>query len=288
MILDYVNKTFNNREIALISYLLIFIIWALTQKKIRKSFMPVVKAIMAWKILASIFALVIYVALVVYGLFKIGLWDKSLIKDSIYWTLGVGLVIMMSFDKALKEEHYFKNLVKENFKVLLIIEFIVGLYVFGIITEFILMPFVILFSILLGYTEIYKEHEQVRKLINGLFGILGTVYLIYSGYHIYSDFNGFATTGNLKIFLFPILMSISFLPFAYSYALLVHYESLFVRLGFFLKDKKLRRFAKWRILLSVNFSILRLKRMTPGMLFIDCTTKNDIKEEIRNKLKPSS
>ena len=287
MILDYVNKTFNNREIALISYLLIFIIWALTQKKIRKSFMPVVKAIMAWKILASIFALVIYVALVVYGLFKIGLWDKSLIKDSIYWTLGVGLVIMMSFDKALKEEHYFKNLVKENFKVLLIIEFIVGLYVFGIITEFILMPFVILFSMLLGYTEIYKEHEQVRKLINGLFGILGTVYLIYSGYHIYSDFNGFATTGNLKIFLFPILMSISFLPFAYSYALLVHYESLFVRLGFFLKDKKLRRFAKWRILLSVNFSILRLKRMTPGMLFIDCTTKNDIKEEIRNKLKPS-
>ncbi|NMB96890.1 MAG: hypothetical protein GYA02_09830 [Clostridiaceae bacterium] len=288
MILDYVNKTFNNREIALISYLLIFIIWALTQKKIRKSFMPVVKAIMAWKILASIFALVIYVALVVYGLFKIGLWDKSLIKDSIYWTLGVGLVIMMSFDKALKEEHYFKNLVKENFKVLLIIEFIVGLYVFGIITEFILMPFVILFSMLLGYTEIYKEHEQVRKLINGLFGILGTVYLIYSGYHIYSDFNGFATTGNLKIFLFPILMSILFLPFAYTYALLVHFESLFVRLGFFLKDKKLRRFAKWRILLSVNFSILRLKRMTPGMLFIDCKTKNDIKEEIRNKLKPSS
>lgn len=288
MILDYVNKTFNNREIALISYLLIFTIWALTQKKIRKSFMPVVKAIMAWKILASIFALVIYVALVVYGLFKIGLWDKSLIKDSIYWTLGVGLVIMMSFDKALKEEHYFKNLVKENFKVLLIIEFIVGLYVFGIITEFILMPFVILFSMLLGYTEIYKEHEQVRKLINGLFGILGTVYLIYSGYHIYSDFNGFATTGNLKIFLFPILMSILFLPFAYTYALLVHFESLFVRLGFFLKDKKLRRFAKWRILLSVNFSILRLKRMTPGMLFIDCKTKNDIKEEIRNKLKPSS
>lgn len=288
MILDYLNKTFNNREIALISYLLIFIIWALAQKKIRKSFMSVIKAIMAWKILASIFALIIYVAIVVYGLFKIGLWEKSLIKDSIYWTFGVGLVIMMSFDKALKEEHYFKNLVKENFKVLLIIEFIVGLYVFGIITEFILMPFVILFSMLLGYTEVYKEHEQVRKLVNGLFGILGTIYIIYSGYHIYSDFNEFATTGNFKTFLFPILMSILFLPFAYSYALLVHYETLFVRLGFFLKDKKLRRFAKWRILLSVNFSILRLKRMTPGMLFNDCTSKNDIKEEIKNKLKPSS
>jgi hypothetical protein len=288
MILDYLNKTFNNREIALISYLIIFIIWTLTQKNIRQSIVSVIKAFMAWKILVSIFVLLLYIALIALGLFKIGLWDKSMIKDTVYWTFGVGFIIMMNFDKALKEEHYFKNLVKENFKVLIIIEFIVGFYVFGIITEFILMPFVILFSMLLGYTEVYKEHIQVRKFLNGIFGILGMIYLIYSGYHIYLDFTGFATMGNLKSFLFPLIMSVLFLPFAYSFALLAHYESLFVRLGFFLKDRKLRRFAKWRILWSVNFSIIRLKRMTPGMLFNDCATKNDIKKEIKNKLKPSS
>lgn len=288
MILDYLNKTFNNREIALISYLIIFIIWTLTQKNIRQSIVSVIKAFMAWKILVSIFVLLLYIALIALGLFKIGLWDKSMIKDTVYWTFGVGFIIMMNFDKALKEEHYFKNLVKENFKVLIIIEFIVGLYVFGIITEFILMPFVILFSMLLGYTEVYKKHIQVRKFLNGIFGILGMIYLIYSGYHIYLDFTGFATMGNLKSFLFPLIISVLFLPFAYSFALLAHYESLFVRLGFFLKDRKLRRFAKWRILWSVNFSIIRLKRMTPGMLFNDCATKNDIKKEIKNKLKPSS
>ena len=288
MILDYLNRTFNNREIALISYLIIFIIWTLTQKNIRQSIVTVIKAFMARKILISIFVLLLYIALIAYGLFKIGLWDKSMIKDTVYWTFGVGFIIMMDFDKALKEEHYFKNLVKENFKVLIIIEFIVGLYVFGIITEFILMPFVILFSMLLGYTEVYKEHGQVRKFLNGIFGILGTIYLIYSGYHICSDFTGFATLGNLKTFLFPLIMFVLFLPFAYSFALFAHYESLFVRLGFFLKDKKLRRFAKWRIILSVNFSILRLKRMTPGMLFSDCSTREDIKNEIKNKLNPAA
>ena len=106
MILDYLNKTFNNREIALISYLVIFIIWTLTQKKIRQSIVSVIKAFMAWKILVSIFGLLLYVALIVFGLFKIGLWDKSLIKDAVYWTFGVGFIIMMNFDKALKEEHY--------------------------------------------------------------------------------------------------------------------------------------------------------------------------------------
>ncbi|HBG86465.1 MAG TPA: hypothetical protein DEG09_01720 [Marinilabiliaceae bacterium] len=150
------------------------------------------------------------------------------------------------------------------------------------------MPFVILFSMLLGYTEVYKEHGQIRKFINGIFGILGTFYLIYSGYHIYSDFTGFATMGNLKTFLFPLIMSVLFLQFAYSFALLAHYESLFVRLGFFLKDRKLRKFAKWRILFSINFSMLKLKRMTPGMLFRDCSTKEDIKNEIKNKLDPAA
>lgn len=287
MILDYLHRTFNNREIALISYLLIFIIWILTQKKIRKSITDVIKALMAWKILASIFILMLYVSLIAYGLSKIGLWDKTLIKDTIYWTFGVGFIIMMNFDKALKEKDYFKNLIKANFKLLLIIEFIIGLYVFGIITEFILMPFVILFSILLGYIEVYKEYKEVQNFLYIIFSILGIVYLIYSGYHIYQDFNDFASYDNLKVFLFPIIMSILFLPFAYSFALLIHYESLFVRLGFSLKDKKeLRRYAKWRIILSVNFSILKLKRITPGFLFGGCSTKDDIKKEIRNKLKP--
>ncbi len=288
MILDYLNKIFNNREIALISYLLIFIFWTLTQTKIRKSMTGVIKAFLAWKILVSIFILMLYVALIVYGLSKIRLWDTSMIKDTIYWTFGVGFIIMMNFDKALKDKDYFKNLVKENLKLLVIIEFIVGLYVFGLITEFIIMPFVILFSILLGYTEVYKEYKQVQNFLYAIFSILGIMYLLYSGYHIYLDFTNFASFVNFKTFIFPIIMSFLFLPFGYTFALLIHYESLFVRLGFSLKgNKNLRKYAKWRILISVNFSLLRLKRITPGFLFGGCLTKDDIIEEIRKKLKPS-
>ena len=249
----------------------------------------VIKTFFVWKILASVLMLVIYVGLIAYGLSKIKLWDKTLIKDTIYWTFGVGFIIMMSFDKALKEKNYFKNLIKDNFKLLIIIEFIVGLYVFGIITEFIIMPFVIVFSALFGYTEVYKQYKQVQNFINALFGILGVVYLIFSGYHIYKDFNDFASYDTLKSFISPILMSILFLPFAYTYALLIHYESLFVRLKFSLTDNpELRRYAKWRIIRSVQFRLSRLKRFTPGLLFGGCTTKEDINRVIRNKLNPIS
>ena len=283
--IDCLHRTFNNREIALIFYLVVFIIWTLTQKKIRESIFGVIKFLFVRQILISILLLVIYVSVIVYGLTLVDLWNSNLIKDTIYWTFGTGFILMMNSNDAIKKENYLTKIVKENIKVLMIVEFVVGLYVFGIVTELILMPIVIFLSILLGYTEVYEEHKQVKNFLLKVFGIIGFFYLIYSGYKIYQDFKDFATSDNLRAFLFPIIMTILFLPFAYFYALYVHYESLFVRVGFFLKDNKsLCRYAKWRILLSVNFSLKKLKRITPGYLFGGCKTKDDIKQEISGKL----
>jgi len=278
MIKDYLTDYFNNREIVLIIYLLLFIIWILTQKKIRASVFNVLKALVERKILLSIITLMLYVSFILYGLYLIKLWDFSMLKDAIYWTFGVGFILMMNSNKAIQEDHYFKSLLRDNFKIVLILEFIVGLYVFSFLTEFILMPFVIFFSLILGYTEVYKEHNQVKNLLQIIFGIIGTVYFIYSGYMIYQDLNEFASFNTLKSFIFPIIMTFLFLPFAYFYALFMHYDSLFARLKFFLKeDNSLRKYAKKRILISVNFSLVKLKRITPGHLFYQCNTKDDIK-----------
>jgi len=62
--------------------------------------------------------LILYVAFIALGLFRIGLWDKSMIKDTVYWTFGVGFIIMMNFDKALKEEPILRTLLKKILKSL--------------------------------------------------------------------------------------------------------------------------------------------------------------------------
>jgi len=286
MIKDYmILYTFNNREIALFIYLLIFIIWSITKKQIRESIFKIFKSLTDKLILLSILALLIYVDLIIFGLYYLKFWDFTLLKDTIYWTFGVGFIMMMNTNKAIQEEHYFKNILKDNFKLVLILEFILGLYVFGFITELILAPIVILFSILLAISETSKEYYQVRNFLQILFGIIGIGYLIFSFYKIYQDFSEFASYGTLKSFLFPILMMILFLPFIYLYTLFIQYESLFVRLGFSLKDDKvLRRYAKKRILIAVNISLLKLKKIRPGFLFHECKTKDDIDLEIRRKL----
>ena len=264
---------------------MIFIIWTLTQKKIRESIFEILKALTNKRILLSIISLFLYNSLIIYGLYYFKLWDFSLLKDSIYWTFGVGFILMMNSNKVIKEEHYFKNLIRDNFKLVLILEFVMGLYVFGLITEFILMPIAIFISLMLAYTEVYEEHVQVKNILQVIFGILGTIYLIYSGFRIFQDLIEFASFNTLKSFLFPIVMFTFFLPFAYLFALYMHYESLFVRLQFSLKDDiSLRRYAKRRILVSVNFSFQRLKKITSGFLFSQCNTKEDIELEIKEKI----
>jgi hypothetical protein len=285
MIKEYIFDTFNNREIVLIIYLMIFIAWTLTKKKIRESILSLLKTLISKHILLSIIALILYVVIIAYVLQSLKLWDISMLKDTIYWTFGVGFILLMNSNKAIEEEHYFKKLLRDNFKLVLIIEFILGLYVFGLVTEFILMPFVIIFSLMLAYSETYKEYSQLKSFLQVVLGIVGVGYLIYSGYMIYRDINEFASFDTFKSFLFPILMIILFMPFAYFYALYVQYESLFIRLKFSLKDNKtLLRYAKRRILISVNFSLAKLKKIKPGFLFSQCKDKTDIRIEIKERL----
>ena len=208
-----------------------------------------------------------------------------MIKEALYWTFGVGIIILFNSNEVIKEESYFKKIIKEKFKLLIIIEFIVGLYVFGLLFELILMPIVILFSLLLGYTDVHKEHDEVRKLINTFFGILGFTYLLYSGYNIYHDVTSLANFYNLKLFLFPIFMTFLYIPFAYFIALFIQYEVLFLRIKrSFRDDEIMYRYAIWRVLLSVNISFVKLRRFIPGHLFWGCKTKDDIKKFIDNKL----
>jgi hypothetical protein len=285
MIKEFILETFNNREIVLFIYLLIFLIWIFTQKQIRISIFNLLKALTNKQILISILVFLMYIALLVLGLYYFKFWDLTLLKDTIYWTFGVGFVILMNSNKADEEDRYFRNLLKDNLKLTIVLEFILGLYVFGFFTELILAPIVIIFSIFLGFFETSTEYNKPKNVLQFIFGIAGFLYLIFSIYKIILDFKEFASFATLKSFLFPIIMLILFLPYGYLYALFIQYESIYTRLGFSLKDDKvLRKYAKRRILTTAKFSMVKLKKIAPGFLFYECKTKEDIDQEINKKI----
>ncbi len=61
----------------------------------------------------------------------------------------------------LKQPNYFKSALISNFKILVIIVFIVNLYVFSLPIEFILVPFLVMLGALTAIAEIDEQYVKI-------------------------------------------------------------------------------------------------------------------------------
>ena len=110
--IDFILQQFNTREIAIICWLFVLILWAFSQKNIRNSLFGVLKSLFQIKILSVIIVAIIYTGLTVLLLAKIGVWEWILLKDTIYWFIAVAFVLMMNTNKVNQEKGFFIKILK--------------------------------------------------------------------------------------------------------------------------------------------------------------------------------
>jgi len=279
--IDCIKNAFNNREIALILWILPVIILMLFDKNIRKSIGGLFIAITNKWLLISISGMIIYIALWIYGFYVLKLWDYGLLKDTIVWTFGVAFIMIMNSSKSFKDKDHFKKILFDNFKLLVILIFIVNLYVFNLIAELFIVPLLVFFGLMQGITESKEEFKPVKNTLDYLFSILCLGYLIFAIIKIVQDSSSFMKIDNLKSFLLPIILTILFIPFAYLYALIMLYQTFFIRLKFTIKnDKYLIKYSKWRTLWMCNLSLRKLNMVSKSMIFFDIKTKEDLNVEL--------
>ncbi|MEW6673395.1 MAG: hypothetical protein AB1427_16965 [Thermodesulfobacteriota bacterium] len=187
------------------------------------------------------------------------IWKIDHIPMTVLWSVFVAFVMLFNFRKA-NEQHFFKNSVKDNIKGLVFVEFFVNLYVFNFWIEFIIVPVSAFIGGMKAIAERNKEYEIVDKLLNAILIAAGLFILFYAFYNVVTDFENFATIQNLESFYMPILLSILFIPFVYISALVAAYETLFIRLQFFVPDKAVLRYAKFKTILSIQFNLSKLNR----------------------------
>jgi len=75
----------------------------------------------------------------------------------------------------------------------------------------------------------------------------GFFLILYALGKVITNYHDLATLHNLREFVLPPLLTLAYIPFLYFFALIMAYEMLFMRLGIFVKDKRLLAFTKWRI-----------------------------------------
>lgn len=278
--------TFNNREKAIGIWLFIFLTWAFTKKEVRESIRNVFKSIFLTKLSSVFLGILIYTALVVFLLSKIKIWDIFLIKDTIFWIFGTGFILLMNINKATQGTSYFKNILLDSLKLTVVLEFIVSLYSSSFWVEMILMPLLFFVVVMNAYAGIKEEYKPVKKLTNWILVIFGIYTLVFAFSQALQNYYSLATVYNLRVFILPPILTISYIPFLYFFALIITYEILFVRLDILIrKDIGLAKFAKWKILILCSLNLGKLNA------FVEANNKNFIrireKNDIINMIKKS-
>lgn len=94
------------------------------------------------------------------------------------------------------------------------------------------------------------------------------------------------TSQNLKTLILPPLLTVAFIPFVYLFALIITYETLFVRLSIFNKNNPdLIKFTKHKIILAYHLNLLELNRFAKesNQDLMKIKTREDVINMVKKK-----
>jgi len=271
----------NNREIATAIWLTIALVWALSISDVRRSIRDLLKTFFNIKIFVPFVAMLLYIFLMVTVFKKIGFWDVSATKDTILWTLGSAFVTFFNLNKVAEDEHYFKNVILDNIKFVLILEFIINFYSFNFAIELVVIPIVTLIVMLNAYAGLKPEYKRVKTLLDYVLGIFGLCLLAFTFRELILDFQNFTTLKNLRDFFLPPLFSIVLLPFIYIMALFMQYEMFFVRIDIANKNSDIVKYTKRKILATCHFNLSKLNKVSKSAGYPKVNTKEDVLEWLK-------
>lgn len=274
-----IQAIFNNREIALLFWIAL-IVMALLLSKLRKSLVPIFK-ILTGKMFLIIFSLIgAYLYGIILLLQNLEVWQSSNLKDVLFWLFSVGLIFVFKMNEA-KSNAYFKGIFLSAIKWTIVLEFIVNLYSFSLLTEIIILPVLVFLAMTQAFAEMDEKHKMVSKFLQNVIAVAGLLIFSFSLYKTIVNFDDVLTFQNLVSFLLPSTITVLFIPFVYFLALYSTYESYLIELnGKTVKKDKVKEVKKL-ILRVANINLdklLRIKKNFEKRVFYDDT---DLKQYIQ-------
>lgn len=283
--MDLFLKLFTTREQAIIIWIAVFLIWSLFQKNLRNSIAGLLRAFFQKKILAAFMMMIFYVGLTVCLLFRIHLWDTLLLKDTIFWIVGTAFILFLNLNKTAEDKDYFKKILFDNLKLILIFTFLINFYTFPLIAELLSLPIIVLIAAMSAYAGTKKEYLPAKKFVDFLLSAWGVFLAIYVIARIFGSYQTLLMTDNLLAFLLPILLTSAIVPFLYGFAVYMAYESLFSRIDFLIgkNNKQLASFGKRKILKTFMFNLKKINKFSKnsGVQLLKINKEEDLIALIR-------
>ena len=253
-ILQQVLSDFSNREIVLGTLILVPLFTSLWFKRARKSLGQIIKQLCDPLFLNIIGGAAVYVALIVYFLYRLDLWGIHLLKDTTLWFLFVGLITGFTTIANYEGQSLFKKYIKTYLGAWIVVEFITAQYTFSLWVEFLLVPLLIVFLLLEIVSRNRPEQKVVHQVLVVLVAILSFAIVGHSLWLAIEDYKTLGSVATMQSFLFEPILSLLYTPYLYVLVIVVVFDKTTIHLkNTFLTEKspELIAYAKRRILISM-------------------------------------
>jgi hypothetical protein len=215
-LLDFLNS----REKAVTLWAIALFVFAAAKREgVVSSLLGVVGALVHPKLLLLFGSAALYCSAVVVLAMRGGIWHTTAVKETVYWFVASGLVLVGKATQASPHDPtYFKNLLRQALRVTLIVEFLVALYVFPFGVELVFVPVVALFVAMQVVASYDPAMEDARKVIDGVLILIGAGLMLYVTVSAITDLGALLTRENAEHFLLVPSLSLAFAPFLYIVA----------------------------------------------------------------------
>lgn len=237
-------EIFNTRELAYLIWGTVVFCVFLFVKSLRRDFLPVLKSLVDRHFLRVYFFTILYISLCCFTISRIGLWDFSLIKDTIVWGIFAALPMMYNIMQAKNLKRYFGSTLKDLFQITIVLEFVLGLYTFSLWAELLIVPITLMLGTLIAFSGQDEKNHKVTKLFKWISAALGLFLIAEVIGHIIGHFTEYWRISYFKQFLLPLTLAVMFVPFLYLLVCFARFEETFAVLKIRIKSPKLLRYTK--------------------------------------------
>ena len=256
----------NNREVSILIWFTLVLISVLIYKPTRQHIWQMVKIVTTSQIGTILLLCTAYTMTIILCLQKLGYWEMSLTKDATIWLFSFAFYSVYQVNQQKNQTKYFKSIILDAFKLIVIVQFVTGTYVMSLVGELIFIPILVFLSILIAMSEHLEKKDSKYSVTTNIFNFFLVALIVYVLYKcVYSlivNPDELFRFIKLKEFTLPIILTIAFLPLLYFLSFYMFYEMFAIRLSYKLKkNRKLIRYAKLKLLVKSRLSIDKLRQL---------------------------
>jgi hypothetical protein len=183
------------------------------------SFFGLARLMFASKLTLLFGSAAVYSVAVVLLAKNLGLWHMTALKETIYWFVGTGVILVGDATGATPDPGYFRRILRRALTFTIIIEFVVNLYVFPLIVE---VPLVGLIFPFFGMQAVAQYEPKIdarnRRVIDGVLVALGLFLLGSFVISALFDLDRLLTREMAERFFMVPALTLTFIPFLYAVA----------------------------------------------------------------------